>query len=59
MTLDTNQYHWIRYRDGRLQRVGLARRNGRALDPPKPPKGATYFGAHTKRAIQFRHLFNL
>lgn len=59
MSLDSNQYHWFRYRNGKLIRAGLARRRGQAIDPPKPPRGATYFGAHTQKAIRHRSLFVL
>lgn len=57
--IDSNRYHWFRYRNGHFKRAGLARRNGRSLPAPKAPPGATYFGAYTKRTIQFRHLFVL
>lgn len=59
MSLDTNQYHWFRFQNGTLKRGPIARRRGQPIDPPDAPKGAKYFGAHTKRAIQFRELFQL
>jgi hypothetical protein len=59
MRMDTNQYHWFKFRDGRLRRSVIARRKGQPIDPPETPKGATYYGAHTKRAVQYRELFQL